>query len=214
MGSATVTFTQYSQLERASPAGYHNGTAWLSWVSNGLITPAVSGNPQNIFASDNLYCNLVYADYIPPIDSVPLAFSGGSGYIIVKGNDKTTSVPNDATITGITVYIERQNFSDPLIDGALIVTDDSLYLTKDGSTAVGTDWFATNSKPIWPFGADEVKSFGGTTHMWGTTWTPAEINANTFGVMYAANVTKSAGSEDVPQAKIDQIYVEIGRAHV
>jgi hypothetical protein len=209
MGSATVLFTQYAQLERASPAGYHNGTAWLSWVSNGIVSPFVSSNPENLFASDNLYCNLQYADFIPPLDAKPLAYSGNSGYIIVKGNDKSQTIPSDATITGITVYIERQNFSDPTVDGALIVTDDSLFLTKDGSTTVGTDWFGSNTKLIWNYGTDEIKSFGGTTHMWGTTWTPAELNANTFGVFYAANITKSSGGDDAPLAKIDQIYVVV-----
>jgi hypothetical protein len=209
MGSATVLFTQYAQLERASPDGYHNGTAWLSWVSNGIVSPFVSSNPENLFASDNLYCFLQYADFIPPLDARPLAYSGNSGYIIVKGNDKSQTIPSDATITGITVYIERQNFSDPTGDGALIVTDDSLFLTKDGSTTVGTDWFGSNTKLIWNYGTDEIKSFGGTTHMWGTTWTPAELNANTFGVFYAANITKSLGGDDAPLAKIDQIYVVV-----
>jgi hypothetical protein len=153
MGSATVLFTQYAQLERASPAGYHNGTAWLSWVSNGIVSPFVSSNPENLFASDNLYCFLQYADFIPPLDARPFAYSGNSGYIIVKGNDKSQTIPSDATITGITVYIERQNFSDPANDGALIVTDDSLFLTKDGSTTVGTDWFGSNTKLIWNYGS-------------------------------------------------------------
>jgi len=51
-------------------------------------------------------------------------------------------------------------------------------LTKDGSAGVGsTVDTGMNGTPL------GTSTAGGATSLWGTTWTPAEVNASTFGVI-------------------------------
>jgi hypothetical protein len=208
MPTVTLTFSAYAQKERLD--GYHSGFGmWIGWIDGGLYNPLATGNPENLYASDNLYCSALYTDYSPPIDSQPLFFTGATGFIIVKGQSGASSIPNDATITGITVYVERKVVSGFNDGGPLVVTDDAIYLTKDGANETGTNWFVANAPQVWAYDTDEVKSFGGTTHLWGTTWTPTEIKSANFGVAYSPSMAKASQGGDVYDAKIDQIYVTV-----
>lgn len=60
-------------------------------------------------------------------------------------------------------------------------------LTKNGTAAVGTNQI---SSPIALAGTETQYTIGGSSNLWGTTLSVAEVNASTFGVMYA---TQSAG---------------------
>ena len=64
-------------------------------------------------------------------------------------------------------------------------TFDTAQLTKDGSTLVGT-----NLGPGLYTETETTISLGGATNLWGTTWTPAEINASTFGFVIDASSSK------------------------
>jgi len=57
-------------------------------------------------------------------------------------------------------------------------------LTKDGSTLVGTRKIGQQLPTT-----DDTVEIGNATDLWGTTWTVAEINATTFGVLISDNDT-------------------------
>ena len=54
--------------------------------------------------------------------------------------------------------------------------------------------------------AETTQTYGGPSDLWGSTWTPAEINAGGFGVAFAATYTGATGSE---AARVDAIRVTV-----
>jgi hypothetical protein len=91
------------------------------------------------------------------------------------------SIPANATITGIRVEIEKSASADTGVD------DDDVYLLKAGAPsgndkASGTDWDTS----------DWVGQYGSSTDLWGTTWTPAQVNASNFGVRLRADSDTSS----------------------
>ena len=83
-------------------------------------------------------------------------------------------VPAGATIDGILVEIERYYAAGQ-------VADVDVVLTKDGSARVGDD---KSTGAIFNLNTVTIVSFGGAADLWNTTWSVAEVNAATFGVLY------------------------------
>ncbi len=102
------------------------------------------------------------------------------------------SIPPNATVTGITVDILRKAYTSGTI------RDSAVALIKNGQNAgapkVGPD--------PWPLMA-QYKTYGDTADVWGTTWTPADLNSAQFGV-YLKPMNKSGGFDS---AAVDQIRV-------
>jgi hypothetical protein len=90
------------------------------------------------------------------------------------------SIPAGSTIDGIRVEIER-NASGSSID------DEDVYILKSGA-ATGTDHASSTD---WPT-SDGTRTYGGSTDLWGTTWTVAQINASNFGVRLKADSDTSS----------------------
>lgn len=86
------------------------------------------------------------------------------------------SIPGGATIDGITVEVEGYGSGSQAARRGLTAS-----LTKDGSTLAGTrgaqiDMTTTNPET-------DYKTWGGSSSLWGTTWSTTEVNATTFGVL-------------------------------
>ena len=111
---------------------------------------------------------------------------------------RLTAVPTGSIIDGITVSIERS------AEDATSITDFLISLTKDGTTAIGSD---LSKAGAWPLVASEAsETYGGAANLWGTTWTDAEINAGTFGVLI--QVFNSHGSQ-ARQAHVDHVTITV-----
>jgi hypothetical protein len=113
------------------------------------------------------------------------------------------SIPSTNTICGIVVTINRRNFS-LLSLGSSTATDNSILLVKGGSR-VGTDHAATGVS--WP-GTAATASYGTSGDMWGTTLTPADVNAGNFGVAISAKLVAQLLSVAFT-AQIDQVTVTV-----
>jgi len=113
----------------------------------------------------------------------------------LTGTNFGFAIPGTATITGVIVEIDRYG-------GTTDISDNVLYLTKDGNITTGTD--NGNTGVAWPTTATTA-TYGGSSDLWGTTWTPAEINSTNFGVMLMAQNT---GSTSIT-AYVDFIRVTI-----
>ena len=182
MATQTSGMTSFNTTSRAGE--YTNAGNAYRWV-----------NRTNAQTSNNVYANLSYSDGSFNPQAVPTNLTSQTvNYFVITGLSST--IPSGATINGITVSIERYNSSTPG-DFTLTINDNAVYLTKDGSTVVGSNkstgatWQSSdNNTPV---------SFGGVSDLWGTTWTAAEINASTFGVMISPSLTfdNSATGEDV-----------------
>ncbi len=100
------------------------------------------------------------------------------------------AVPPGATITGITVDVTRAAAT------AGVVFDAIVKLMKAG-TIVGTD---NSSAGAWSTAfADAI--YGG--DLWGTTWTPAQVNASDFGVSIQASYAVAS------YAMVDAVRIRI-----
>lgn len=115
----------------------------------------------------------------------------GTNTNYLKATDFGFSIPLDATIDGIIGRVERHCST---ADGCYTVR---LRAVK-GGVVQSTDMDSGDS---WP-GSDTSISYGGSTNKWGTTWTPAQINASNFGFVVACNL-------NVGIARVDWMNVRV-----
>jgi hypothetical protein len=85
------------------------------------------------------------------------------------------AIPSAATIRGIVVEIKKAG-----------PAQDSVVRLKKTSV-IGQNKATANA---WP-NAEAFVSYGSDSDLWGTTWTPSEVNAQTFGVTFTAQVNQA-----------------------
>ncbi len=127
------------------------------------------------------------------------AFVGsGAASQTLQATDYGFSIPENATIDGITVYIGRYAGNE----AATGIYDGKVMLIKGGSE-VGAD--KKDVATAWPGG--ELESiYGGEAELWESSWTPAEINDSSFGVAIRAT---NSDSVDDQTAYVDYIQVAV-----
>ena len=127
------------------------------------------GTPSNIETSGASYATLL-------VNATSIASEN------LMGEGFGFSIPSGATINGIVVSIAIVN--TPLSSYCGL---DSVQLLKAGAVA-GTAKTGTFTS---------TQSFGSSSDLWGTTWTPAQINAAGFGVAVTGGGTNYYGSVTV-----------------
>ncbi len=116
----------------------------------------------------------------------------------LQGSQYGFAIPADVEIFGIEVKISHMSVS-PNPD----MTDAVVSLVKGGSI-VGDN--KANLSSSWPT-VLTVATYGGPTDLWGTAWTPAEINAADFGAVVAAyRVNNGTNLRD---AAVDSIQITV-----
>ena len=163
-------------------------------------------NTSNASTQNDSYSSLLFTDVSNVLAAVPESISPAdeTNYLLCKNLD--SNIPNDATIEGIKIYIDRYNSFTG--DGTVTITDDAIYLTKNGTDTVGNN---KSVGTVWPStDTDTYATYGGVSDLWGTTWTASEINNDNFGVMIGPTIefvglTGETGSS----ANVDHVYIEI-----
>lgn len=112
------------------------------------------------------------------------------------------AIPATAAIDGIKLEI--------LASGTQAVTS-SLRLTKTAGVPVGSDLGAGTD--CFPVTTLDWTTYGGETELWGTTWTPAAINATGFGAGVQAANSTGGGSAGIDAIRIT-VYWHIGNQDV
>jgi uncharacterized repeat protein (TIGR02543 family) len=107
------------------------------------------------------------------------------------------AIPANATINGIAVTIGR---FESAVGSGTDVSDSSVRLLKAGVVA-GSEKAKTGVE--WPTGSPVAAVYGTTADLWGTTWTPADINASNFGVAL------SAVSGTTRMASVDYMQISV-----
>ena len=177
-----------SSPEKSSPSSSSPGYARCDdFVAGyGAVDTSFGGatwtNPTRITTDDNSYAQSFLTSY------------GWESYYLVSSYHGF-AVPSEATIVGITVKVGRKCSNSAIVDA-------TVRLTKTGSTPTGDDKAAAG---IWPTTEAEAE-YGSATDLWGTTWTPGDVSAVTFGVMLAAR-NNVLGMWDY--ASVDYISVEV-----
>ena len=163
-------------------------------------------NTSNASSQNDVYSSLLFTDSFNVQADEPLSLSPAdeTNYLVCKNLD--SNIPNDATVEGIRIYIDRYNSFTG--EGTVTIKDDAIYLTKNGTDTVG------NNKSIgatWPSSdTDTYVSYGGVSDLWGASWTASEINDDNFGVMIGPTIEfDGLTGENGGSAKIDHVYVEI-----
>ena len=108
------------------------------------------------------------------------------------------TIPGTATIDGIELIVGRKN------PGGSAVSDNVIRLAKAG-VAVGAN---KSTGVTWP-GAEAPITYGSPTDLWGTTWTPAEINAAGFGATLNPLNTGSTQDAEVDYHRIIVYYTDV-----
>ena len=166
-------------------AGPQSGSFFSNDISIGSFAFATPSNAQT---SDN---NRSTATAIAAL------FTGNTNYLNVSGLG--FSIPPATTICGIMVEVEK---SASGISVLATVSDNVIQLMKNGTLtgsnyATSTDWTAT----------DAYYTYGGSSDLWGSTWTTADINSANFGVALSAQINGLAFV--FPSARIDHIRVTV-----
>ena len=165
----------------AIPAGPLNARTGANVAGVGT---AAWSNPGNITAVGSPYA------------TANVGSGGTSQYL--RGTNYGFTIPDGSTINGITVVINRQS------SGTLspFISDNVVRLVR-GGTIVGTN-MATAAN--WPTGGLGTATYGSTGELWGTTWTPADINNANFGVVLSVNNLNGFASRT---ATVDYIQVTV-----
>jgi hypothetical protein len=109
------------------------------------------------------------------------------------------NIPAEATITGITVVINRFANNTPSL-----ISDNAVYLVFN-NTYTGDNKAVTST--TWP-NILGTAVYGGPTDLWGATWTPAQINDPGFGA--ALSVLKESNGNRT--ALVDTIQITVDYA--
>jgi MSHA biogenesis protein MshQ len=160
----------------SSPTSCSNttGVGTIAWV-----------NPLSATASDN-----VYATAANVIRNTTTNYLNCTGF-------NFSAVPAGATITGITVYVERKTSGGTLKDAYV-------YLIKAGTISTAFNGLTTTAYTT----ADAIEVHGGMTNLWATTWTDTDVKAANFGVAFAAKNTSTTSTTN-RTVSVDHIQVRI-----
>lgn len=113
------------------------------------------------------------------------------------------NIPAGATITGIVVEINR-NSSQLDIPNSRFILDQIVQLLKAGSP-IGNNKANTSAK--WDNTKYNTIAYGSPSDLWGTSWTPADINNANFGVLFQVQGDDESGG--TTSANIDFIRVTV-----
>lgn len=108
------------------------------------------------------------------------------------------SVPSAATVDGIYREIKKDDNNT-----AGEAFDAHVYLTKDGSTPGAEDKADTGTP--WPDNLTWI-DYGGPSDLWNDTWSPADVNASTFGGFISASAVRVSGNFE---ARVDADRITI-----
>ncbi len=151
-------------------------------VNNAAVGSVLWSSLAGVLGSDDIYATVG-----------SLGSGVVSNYITVTNFG--FSIPSSVTLCGIVVEVERG------AGGVIpLVTDNSVRIIKNG-TLTGVN---AAQSGLWPV-ADGYTTYGSSTYTWGTTWTPAEINASNFGIAISANLDAVL----LPSARIDNVRITV-----
>lgn len=154
-----------------------------SCVNSG--TDVLWDNPQNASASDNAYASA--------------GLSTGQRTCSLRCTGFGFTIPAGAAIAGIVVEYEAYSSS------ASTILDYAVYLVLGGNRRGS----GRQSTSYWPTRETWLQR-GGANDLWGTTWTPSDVNDSSFGVdIQAANGGGTPSTAYIDAVRITVYYTSI-----
>jgi hypothetical protein len=148
-------------------------------------------NPTNVFSDNATEAAITAATYDSPDISQILVVSG-FGF----------TIPEGATIDGITVEIDRRS---------IIASSGKDFRVQLGKGLTFASLVGSNQAvpaTIWP-SSTGVATYGGASSLWGATWTVDEVNASSFALFLScqANIANADVGVDYIRATVTYTYV-------
>jgi len=131
--------------------------------------------PGNATSSDGMYAQ---------------AAPGGLNTQYLHADNFDFTIPSPAVVDGIEVDIEKKCNLGTIKDARVRIVKGGVVGSTDES-----------NPNFWPT-TDTVVTYGGPSDLWGETWTPADINANNFGVVLSA-------TDSTDTALVDDIQIKV-----
>ena len=122
--------------------------------------------PNAVSADDDSYAGVSAA-----------TFDANLGSYLLKLGGFKFEVPTGATVNGIIFQIEKYGTASDAEDG-------TVQLTKNFTAGVGNDLRIVAG--LWPTTLTAT-TYGGTSNLWGTTWSPSEVNNDNFGLLFSVS---------------------------
>ena len=141
----------------------------------------------NTAANDNAYTTITLSESASPSQNLDI-------------NSMGWNIPPGSTITGIQASIIRREGGT---SGQKSVRDYTIQLLDNGSP-IGSNYANTGTN--WPT-SEATATYGGTTDMWGYTWTDANIND--LGIRIAVNVSGGGNPNNTEVANVEQVCITI-----
>jgi len=152
-------------------------------VDDASIGSTVWNNPTNVFSSENLDATTNF-----------ISSTGPSHYL--KATNFGFAIPANDVIDGIKVEFEKaHNLQNS------VLLDNAVRIVKGGN--IGSTDKSLGS--FWPNG-DTYVSHGGSTDLWGETWTHTDINDTNFGVAISVKHNTGIGTE---AASLDHVRITV-----
>jgi len=151
---------------------------------------------SNADAGDTAFVNPTRAQGVPNAVAATASVIAGQTSKYLHCTNFSFSIPADASVVGIGLTVTRKASLSSTI------SDHTIQMIKAGSR-VGTNAPAAFT---WSSVAFTDAPYGGGADLWGTTWTPAEVNASTFGMAIRVSCATSSDTASVDAVKITVYY--------
>jgi hypothetical protein len=179
----TLLFLPGGQVLGESIGPNNPGTA----VNNTDVGTVPWIDPGNITSLGAPYASVSFSNQINQISNYLMATNYGF------------DIPAEATITGITVVINRYANNTPSL-----IADQAIYLVVNDSYTGDNKADTINS---WPSSLGSAV-YGSSLDLWGATWTPDQINDSSFGV--ALSISKDSNGNR--SAMVDSVQISVNYA--
>lgn len=112
-----------------------------------------------------------------PFATMSVAAQATTHYL--RGRNYGFSIPDGVFVNGIVVSISRESSGQvyPVMQDYEVKLVKNGVITGDNKAKIGINW---------PTSGLGTVTYGSPTDLWGTTWTPSEINGQYFGVVLSA----------------------------
>ncbi len=178
--SASIEGNASSGAGSQSSAGPNSPSTCVNTTGTGTVA---WGTPSSCTTSNNSYATA-------SVDGTTTNWLSATGFGF--------SIPSTATVNGIQVEVERK--ASATNNGAV---DDAAARLIKGGTIQSTDATLLQDWSI----TEQYVSYGGSSSLWGTTWTAADVNSSNFG--FALSATKASAAGAAITASVDHVRITV-----
>ena len=154
-------------------------------VTNSPLT-AISDNTSGGAAWANP--DGVYAEHSEDSKVASVGYVDGSGFQYLKASNYGFSIPLNATIKGIQVDVKKGDLSswedlETYDLGAYIIKSSGIFGVQNKAYPYEYKWQSISLNPTYSnyVCKRSYTPYGGSTDLWGESWTPEDINSSNFG---------------------------------